>query len=158
MESRDAGRSVGFQSEVLETNVPTTTTVVQDATHPIGYVDVTQAVHIGYKARLWKVVSENGKEVSRQQLNSSTYKAVPETVTVGTATADPNAASQLQAAIATSNLDQIKAVVASITGVAPAVGTQPATTGTPAATTGTPAATTGTPAAPAGTPAAAAPD
>jgi len=165
VESRDAGRSVGFQSEVLETNVPTTTTVVQDATHPIGYVDVTQAVHIGYKARLWKVVSENGKEVSRQQLNSSTYKAVPETVTVGTATADPNAASQLQAAIATSNLDQIKAVVASITGVAPAVGTQPATTGTPvattgtpAATTGTPAATTGTPAATAGTPAAVAPD
>lgn len=82
-------------------------------TDPVGYVDV-QSVHIGYKARLWKIVKEDGVEVSREQVNSSSYAAVPRTATVGTATADPALAGQIQGAIATGSIDQVKAVAGAI--------------------------------------------
>ena len=75
---------------------------------------MTDSAHIGYKARLWKIVKENGTEVSRTQVNSSNYKMVPRSATVGTATSDPAATEQLNAAIATANIDHVKNVVASI--------------------------------------------
>lgn len=148
VETRDTGRTVSYESEVLSTTVPPADLIIQDASQPIGFIQV-QAVHIGYKARLWKVVTENGKEISRDQINSSTYKAVPRTATVGTMTADPNAAAQMQAAIATNSIDQVKATIAAISAAqaAQAATTDPnaaapAATTDPNATTTTPAATT----------------
>lgn len=114
VETRDASRSVEYESVVLETTVPTTDVLTADPTLPAGYVDITQSVHIGYKAQLWKIVKENGTEVSREQVNSSTYKAVPRYVTIGTATDDPNLAAQLQAAIDTALLDNVQAVLAGV--------------------------------------------
>nr|MCR5717219.1 G5 domain-containing protein [Lachnospiraceae bacterium] len=114
VETRDASRSVEYESVVLETTVPTTDVLTADPTLPAGYVDITQSVHIGYKAQLWKIVKENGTEVSREQVNSSTYKAVPRYVTIGTATDDPNLAAQLQAAIDTAVLDNVQAVLAGV--------------------------------------------
>ena len=141
VETRDSARTVEFESKVLETTVPPTDTIIQDGAQPIGYIQV-QAVHIGYKAQLWKVVKENGKEVSREQVNSSTYKAVPRTATVGTMTDNPDAANQLQAAIATGNVDTVKAVIGSLTGAAaPAATTPAATTPDAAAAAGSTAAT-----------------
>ncbi len=101
-----------YESEVLETNVPSTEKIIPTA-DPVGYVNV-QSVHVGYKARLWKVVTEDGVEVSREQVNSSHYTAVPRTATVGTATADPNMASQIQAAIATGSIDDVKSVAGAL--------------------------------------------
>lgn len=49
-----------------------------------------QGKHIGYVARLWKVVTVDGVEESREIFNKSTYKASPKIVNVGTASADPN--------------------------------------------------------------------
>ena len=46
------------------------------------YTSVTQEAHTGYKAILWKIVDENGKE-SKTQVNSSTYAASPRYVTKG---------------------------------------------------------------------------
>ena len=112
VEDRPANRKVEYVSEVLEKNVPPTETIIPTG-DPVGYVNV-QSVHIGYKARLWKVVTENGVEVSREQVNSSSYAAVPRTATVGTSTADPVAAAQIQAAIATGSIDQVKAVAGAI--------------------------------------------
>lgn len=109
IETRPENRTVEYQSEILETNVPPTEAIIQNGGLPIGYVSV-QSVHVGYKARLWKIVKEDGVEVSREQVNSSNYKAVPRTATVGTATADPNAYNQLQAAIATGLIDHVRAV------------------------------------------------
>ncbi len=114
VETRDSNRTVEYESVVLETTVPPTDTITADPSLPVGYVDVTQSVHIGYKAQLWKIVKENGVEVSREQVNSSTYKAVPRYVTVGTATSDPNVAAQLQAAIDTGVLDNVNAVLATV--------------------------------------------
>lgn len=108
-ETRDPGRKVSFESETLEETTPNTDTFVTDASKPIGYVDVTQSAHKGIKAQLWKVVTVNGVEKSREVVNSSTYKMVPRIVSVGTAGADTNVAAQLNAAIATGSYDQVVA-------------------------------------------------
>ena len=131
VEDRPANREVSYISEVLEKNVPPAEKIIPTG-DPIGYVNV-QSVHIGYKARLWKVVKENGVEVSREQVNSSSYAAVPRTATVGTATADPVAAAQIQEAIATGSIDQVKAVAGAILAqqAAAAAGAQPPAEGQP---------------------------
>ncbi len=113
-ETRDAGRSVQYESEVLQVNRPSSDIIYADASQPIGYVTADSA-HIGYRAKLWKVVTENGVEVSRTEVNSSTYKMVPRTAMVGTATADPVAYEEIMAAIGTGNLDHVRNVIALLT-------------------------------------------
>ena len=56
---------------------------------------------VGYVAQLWKVVTVNGVEESREVFNKSTYKASPKIVNVGTASEDPNASATIGAALAT---------------------------------------------------------
>ncbi|MDD3368700.1 MAG: VanW family protein [Lachnospiraceae bacterium] len=138
-ETRDtASRKVTYESETLETTVPDTETIFTDANQPIGYV-ATQGVHIGYKARLWKVVTVNGVQESREQVNSSSYKAVPRQATFGVATADPNAYNTMAAALATNNIDYIKGVAAALAAGQPVVVQPPAPAVDPA--TGQPATT-----------------
>lgn len=110
-ETRDAGHEVRYESEVLEVINPPADIIYADASQPIGYI-VSESAHIGYKARLWKVVTENGVEVSRTQVNSSSYKMVPRSATVGTATADPAAYEEIMAAIGTGSVDHVKNVIA----------------------------------------------
>jgi len=113
VETRDPGRKIAFESEILSETRPDSDAVVADGSQPIGYVKV-QSVHVGRTAKLWKIVTENGEEVSREEVNSSSYKMVPRTATVGTATSDPIAAQMIQDAIATNNIDHIKGVAASL--------------------------------------------
>ena len=113
-ETGDAGRKVRYESEVLEVINPPADQIYVDASQPIGYI-VTESAHIGYKARLWKIVTENGVEVSREQVNSSSYKMTPRCATVGTATSDPHAYEEIMAAIGTANIDQVKNVIAILT-------------------------------------------
>lgn len=110
-ETRDSGHSVRYESEVVEKTEPTTDTIYADGSQPIGYI-VTDSAHIGYKAKLWKIVTENGKEVSRTQVNSSTYKMVPRSATVGTATSNPADYDEIIAAINTGSIDHVKNVIA----------------------------------------------
>jgi vancomycin resistance protein YoaR len=113
-ETRDSGHKVRYESEVLETINPTTDNIYADASQPVGYL-VSESAHIGYKARLWKITTENGVEVSREQVNSSSYKMVPRSATVGTATSDPEILNEINAAIASGNVDTVKATIAAIT-------------------------------------------
>lgn len=113
-ETRSSGREVRYESEVLEVINPPADIINPDPGQPIGYV-VYDSAHVGYKARLWKVVREGGKEVSRTQVNSSSYKMVPRSATVGTATADPAAYEEIMAAIGTANLDHVRNVIAILT-------------------------------------------
>ena len=113
VETRAKNRAVDYESEVVEKKVPEADQIIADASQPIGVISVSSA-HIGYKARLWKIVKENGVEVSREQVNSSNYKMSPRTATVGIASPDPNATSQMQAAIATSSIDTVKATISNI--------------------------------------------
>ena len=113
VETRDPGRTISFESEILSETKPSSEKVIADGKQAIGYVKV-QSVHVGRTAKLWKVTKENGTEVSREEVNSSSYQMVPRTATVGTATADPVAAQLIQAAIATNDIDYIKGVAAQL--------------------------------------------
>lgn len=109
LETRDSGREVIYESEVLERIVPDTEVIYADESMPVGYCSV-QSAHVGYKARLWKIVKENGEEVSREQVNSSSYMKAPRSATVGVATEDPGARNAIMAAVASGSIDQVKAV------------------------------------------------
>ena len=126
VETRDSGRKVSYESEVLETISPGAEVIKQDSSQPIGSVSV-QSSHTGYKARLWKVVTENGEEVSREQVNSSSYQMTPRTATVGTATDNPNAYNELQAAIATGSIDHVKSVAQALANGQTTTPAQPST-------------------------------
>lgn len=119
VETRDSGHEVVYESEVLERIEPDTEVIYTDAAQPVGYCSV-QSAHIGYKARLWKIVKENGVEVSREQINSSTYMKAPRSATVGIATEDPGAYNAIMAAVASGSVDQVKAVAGAYRGGDPA--------------------------------------
>lgn len=117
-ETRPSNRKISYVSEILETIMPPADMIYQDAAQPIGYFLNGESAHIGYKSRLWKVVTEDGKEISREQVNNSSYKMTPRSATVGVATADPNAYNEMQAAIGTGSIDHVKNVIALLTGQA----------------------------------------
>lgn len=121
VETRPENREVIYESEVLSTIPADGEKVVGDSGKPVGYISV-QSAHTGYTAQLWKIVKVNGVEESREIINKSTYKAVPRTAAVGTATGDPNVSNIIQAAIATQSIDYVRAVLA---GGAPAAGPTP---------------------------------
>ncbi|WP_024865980.1 VanW family protein [Butyrivibrio sp. FCS014] len=122
VETRPAGRKISFESKVLETTPASADQFVTDPSQGIGYVGV-QSAHLGYKAQLWKTVTENGQSTT-EQVNSSTYKMVPKIVTVGTAGADPTAMAQLQTAIATGDVATVKSVAGALGAARAAAGTE----------------------------------
>lgn len=91
-ETRPTNRKIKFESEILETIQPGEPKIEEDSTKPASYRAVTQSAHVGYKARLWKVIYENGVETEREQVNSSVYSAEPEHITVGKQEASPSPA------------------------------------------------------------------
>lgn len=113
VETRPSNRQVIYESEILSVTNPDHEIIYTDVAMPIGQV-VTQSAHIGYKAQLWKIVKENGVEVSREQINSSSYKMTPRTATVGLSTNDVNAYNEMLAAVSTNNIDHVKNVAASL--------------------------------------------
>ncbi len=112
VETRESNREVVYESVVLERTVPEEEVIYPDASLPLGYCSV-QSAHIGYRAELWKVVKVDGVEVSREQINSSSYMKAPRSATVGISTPDPEAYNNIMAAIATNSIDQVKAVAGS---------------------------------------------
>lgn len=111
-DTRPANRKVSYVSEVVSTQDPGTQFV--GTAQPIGYIGVAQGKHVGYVARLWKVVTVDGVEESREVFNNSTYRSSPKIVAVGTA-GDPNAAAAIGAALATGDEATVYATVASFT-------------------------------------------
>lgn len=88
-ETRPANRKVTFESETLETIQPGAPVETVDASKPSSYRSVTQSAHVGYKAKLWKIVYIDGKQTEKIELNTSSYKAEPEHITVGPSKATP---------------------------------------------------------------------
>ncbi|MBP5281044.1 MAG: VanW family protein [Lachnospiraceae bacterium] len=113
-ETRPENREVRYESEVLEKIEPTIDLITADASKPLGYVS-TEAAHIGYKARLWKIVLEDGKEVSREVVNSSKYNVSPRSAVVGVATDEAWKYEEIMAAIGTYDLDHVRVVIGLLT-------------------------------------------
>ena len=113
MEERSAGHQVRYESETLSVTKPDHEVITPSDSQGIGYIDV-QSAHIGYTAQLWRIIEEDGVEVSREVINSSAYKVSPRTAVVGTGTDNPAYAARMQAAIASGSIDTCKAEAAAI--------------------------------------------
>lgn len=127
VEQRDPGRVVRYESETLSTTRPDHEIITPTTSQGIGYISVESA-HIGYTAQLWKVVEENGVQVSREVINKSSYKVSPRSATVGVNTDNPEYAARINAAVASGSIDTCKAEAAAIKAEMAAAAQQPAMT------------------------------
>lgn len=108
-ETRVGDRVITFETEVKET-IPVVDVITADPGHPFGYVS-SSGGYTGYKSALWKIVTENGEEVSRTQINTSNYKMTQRNATVGVGTQDERIYNEMIMAINTGSLDRVKEVI-----------------------------------------------
>lgn len=109
-ETRAANREISFVSETTSSTDPGVEFKASGA--PIGSISRVQGSHQGKTARLWKVVKVDGVEQSREEFNKSSYQASPTIYEVGTASANPEAVANINAAIATQDEGAIRAAAA----------------------------------------------
>lgn len=88
-ETRPDNREISFESEITDTIEPGAEVVTEDPSLPASYRTVTQSAHVGYRAKLWKIVKEDGVQTEKIQLNTSAYNPSPQYVTVGKQKATP---------------------------------------------------------------------
>ena len=114
-ETRPGERTVEYVSETLETTESDETRYVatEDA---IGTMYTQNEGQTGLTAQLWKIVYENGTEVSREAVNYSTYLASGKTIAVGTFSDNEEDSAKINAAIETQDEKQINAAIKEITG------------------------------------------
>ena len=105
-ETRPQGRSLSFETEIISESEPGPDKLIGDPSQSVGYIH-SQGAHTGYSANYWKIVKENGTEVSREKVNSSYYQAVPRTVTFGTG---GDVTGAMNSAIATGSTEHARAV------------------------------------------------
>lgn len=111
METRNATRKVTLLSETLSTTEPPAAQI-KGVAAAVGTVVKTQSSHTGYKAKLWKIVTENGKEISREEINKSTYMPSSEVYEVGIVSGNAEAVAAINAAIATKDIAKVKEAAA----------------------------------------------
>ena len=107
--NQEEGRKVSYVSEVTSrTEAKKKFVASGDA---VGTLRKSVSGHDAIKATLWKVVTVNGSEVSREAVNSSNYQSSKATWTVGVGTDNAHAKKILTDAIATQDEGQIKAAI-----------------------------------------------
>lgn len=109
-ETRPEGRTVKFESEVLET-VPASTKYVADYDNSIGYMESKGTPIDGSTARLWKIVYQDGEEVSRDVINNSTYSPADVKIMVGVASDNAEASQIVANAIGTQDAGAIQEAI-----------------------------------------------
>lgn len=109
-EYRDASREVTYQSETTSTQEAEKKYVVSDAS--LGSKKQVSNGHPGVKAQLWKIVKENGKEVSKKVINHSSYAASAIKIEVGVSSDNARASQIVRDAIATQDGAKIDAAIA----------------------------------------------
>lgn len=117
-ETRDPNRTIDFVSEETSKTDPGIT-FKYDSTKPAGTMTKEQGPHTGYTARLWKVVSVNGQEQSRNVFNNSTYKPGNTIYAIGSAGLAPDAKARIDAAIATNDEGAVRAAISGAPAPAP---------------------------------------
>lgn len=109
-ETRSATRQIKYVSEVVS-STPAGEKFVASG-DPVGTIKKASSGYTGMKAKLWKVVYENGVEVSREVVNNSSYRASEAVFNVGTASDNAEAAAIVGNAIASNDRATIEAAVA----------------------------------------------
>ena len=107
--TNEEGRKVTYVSEVTSRTEAKKKFVASD--DAVGTLKKSVSGHDAIKAKLWKVVTVNGSEVSREAINSSSYATSAATWKVGTATDNAEAKKVLTDAIATQDEAKIKAAI-----------------------------------------------
>ena len=110
-DTRPEGHSVEYESETLE-KMEYTKKYIEDPESSLGALNTEGTAINGRTARLWKVVYENGEEVSRDVINNSTYKPTEMRVKVGTSTDNAEAANLVRTAIASQDEATINEAIA----------------------------------------------
>lgn len=113
IENREENRTIRFENEILSVNDPDTIYNLSSSRN-VGYYKKESSEYIGYTAKLWKIISIDGVEVERVQVNKSTYKASAKEVTIGTKGATAEQLARINAALATKDDAYIKQVVQNI--------------------------------------------
>ncbi len=110
-ETRASDHEVEYVSETL-TTTESETVYKADSSLSFDTISKSESGHTGYTAQLWKIITEAGVEVSREVINSSTYKKTDTIYLVGTKSDDEDAVSALKKAIKSGDLSKIKKVIA----------------------------------------------
>lgn len=130
-ETRDPNRKVDFVSEVTsQTEAGVSFKYTPDL--PAGTIKKEQSAHTGYTARLWKVVTLNGQEQSRNVFNNSKYNPGNTIYSIGTGGLSAEGKAAIDAAIATNDENAVKAAVAGSPQAAPAADPAPVDPAQPA--------------------------
>lgn len=108
-EYRESDRKVEYVSETLSTEEAGTR--LKATGDPLGTVNRTQSAHEGCSAELYKVVTEGGKEVSRERVNSSTYAKTDAEYEIGTSGDNADVIAQVKAAIAQNDIQEVRRVL-----------------------------------------------
>lgn len=109
-ETRDPNREVSYESEIVSTTEPG---VVYETSsdYALGSIQTTSYGEEGKTARLWKIVKVNGKQESREEVNTSNYAVSNQTITVGTKSDSQTAVNIIKDAVATQNQATINAAI-----------------------------------------------
>lgn len=110
-ETRDSNRKIDFVSEVMSETEPGIT-FKYSSELPAGTIKKEQSAHKGTVARLWKVVTVNGVEQSRNVFNNSNYKPGNTIYAIGTNGLSPERKSAIDSAIASNDESTVRAAVA----------------------------------------------
>ena len=138
-EYRASDRKVEYVSKTLS-STPATNKFEVNAGAALG-VSKKSSGHDGKKAELWKVVYENGKEVSRTKVNSTSYMMSSTVYTVGTKSSNAEASAMVKNAVSSNDLATIKSAVSAAKALEATPVTPPAPTTPPATEPTTPPAT-----------------
>lgn len=110
-DTREAGRSVEYEVETLSSEEPGTT-YKTDSDAKLGSMNTTGSPHTGKVVQLWKIVYQDGNEVSRDVINNSTYNKSDRIIKVGTKSDNAEAAALVANAVATQDKAKIDAAIA----------------------------------------------
>lgn len=119
-DTRQEGRTVDYETEIVQTEEPGVVYKV-DKEAALGSMKTKTGAREGKTVRLWKIVKQDGKEVSRDVINNSTYRKTDKVILVGTKADLAEASQMVEEAVKSQNPDQIRQAVAQ----AQALPTQP---------------------------------
>ncbi|MFV0363395.1 MAG: VanW family protein [Suipraeoptans sp.] len=109
-ETRQAGRTIDFETEVLSTEDYQVTYKV-DYNADLGSTSSSGNASKQVSARLWKVVYQDGVEVSRDEFNKSHYMRSDRTISVGAKSSSSTAISIIESAIGSQDWNTISAAI-----------------------------------------------
>lgn len=109
-DTRKEGRRIEFESEIISTT-EYKTVYKADSETALGQMYNGGSPHTGKEAKLWKIVYEDDKEVSREEVNYSMYKKSDYIIKVGTKSDTYAASALVQQAIGTQDINKIYAAI-----------------------------------------------